>query len=123
MRAPGRARPWRGVEGDMRSSRTGRYVLVGIGLVIVLGGWLALEATERQLRRRMGRDARGASRAAPGAAAASSVSTPRATGPMAGMRGASGASGPSAPRGEGEEEAPPPSESGADKSVPPGAIW
>ena len=63
----------------MKSSRVGRYILFGVAVVIALGGWMALKATEKQLRRMK------ADRVAPAGVATRQprLSTARATDPLA----------------------------------------
>ena len=100
----------------MRSSRLGSYVLLFVGLMIILVGWVALEATQRQLLRLKTERAGGDK---PATTDPRTLGAPRATGPLAsGPTGASGATGPS-----GEGVHPPPSESGAQRTIPRGAIW
>ena len=100
----------------MRSSRIGRYILFALAIVIALGGWMALKATEKQLQRMK------ADRVAPSGVATRQpqLSAPRATGPFARASGPSGPSGTEA----GESAASvPASESDARSGVPAGAIW
>ena len=108
----------------MRSSRIGRYILFAVAVAIALGGWMALKATEKQLRRMR------ADRVAPAGLPArpARLSAPRATGPLANGADATPgrSSGPSGPSGAtGDEAAPsaPPSESDPRSGIPAGAIW
>ena len=109
----------------MRSPRVGRYILFAVAVVIALGGWMALKATEKQLRRMK------ADRIEPTirATGTARLSPPRATGPLAPgadastAGGSSGPSGTSGATGEDAGTSVPASESDARSGLPPGAIW
>lgn len=98
----------------MRSSRVGRYILFVVVAMFVLGAWMALRATERQLKRL----------ARSHAPEPSNAASPSPTQRPAELRGATGPTG--AADGESASttaSTPTSTESDGRKDVPPGAIW